>query len=90
MTEMSTVFPEMTVEQEKQWWAEQQEVLRIDQERHERMVNARKAVDHHTQCRDCDAFVQKWRWVLKRPAESIGNRQRPLCGSCFDNYDNYP
>lgn len=90
MTQMRDIFPEMTSEQEKQWFAEQQEAHRLDLERENLEIAKRKAADHHIRCRDCGSFVAKWRWVPKAHPQAIRDGWRPLCGSCFDNYDNYP
>ncbi|WP_130888988.1 hypothetical protein [Pseudomonas sp. Sample_21] len=90
MTEMSAIFSNMTIEQEKQWFAEQQEAHRLDLEREKTEIANRKPAEHHINCRDCGAFVEKWRWVHKDHPQAIRSGWRPMCGSCFDNYDNYP
>lgn len=90
MSEMSTIFPEKTLEQEKQWWTTQQEAHRLDLEREQKEISERKPSDHYINCRDCGMFVEKWRWVRKDHIQAIRNGWRPMCGSCFDNYDNYP
>lgn len=90
MTEMSTIFPEKTLDEEKAWWAEQQEAHKLELEREQKAIAERKPADHYIHCRDCGAFVQKWRWVHKDHPQAIRNGWRPMCGSCFDNYDNYP
>jgi heterodisulfide reductase subunit B len=90
MKEMSEIFPEMTIAQEKQWFAEQQEEHRLDLEREKIEIAKRKPIDHHIHCRDCGSFVQKWRWVRKDHPQAISQGWRPMCGSCFENYDNYP
>lgn len=46
----------------------------------------RKAVDHHTRCRDCGHFVPKERWV-PRESQHAARGQRPLCAPCFDEYE---
>ena len=88
MTEMSTVSPEMTAEQKKQWWTEQQEACRADREREQKEISERKPAEHYMNCRDCGVFVHKWRWVRKDHLQAIRDGWRPMCGSCFDNYDN--
>lgn len=77
----------MTPEQESAWWAEQQEAYQRDVEREERRLAALKAVDHHTKCRDCGVFVDKSRWVNKESYGAINRGERPLCNSCWSEYD---
>lgn len=50
-------------------------------------VSKLKAVDHHTKCRDCGVFVDKSRWVNKESYGAISRGERPLCNSCWSEYD---
>ena len=43
--------------------------------------------DHHTKCRDCGVFVDKSRWVNKESHGAINRGERPLCNSCWSEYD---
>ncbi|MBK3872154.1 hypothetical protein [Stutzerimonas frequens] len=47
----------------------------------------RKAVDYHTNCRDCGVFVKKSKWVKKDDQFAVQRNLRPLCWRCFDEYD---
>ncbi|MVW75351.1 hypothetical protein [Pseudomonas xionganensis] len=59
------------------------EAMRREAER----ISKRRAADHHTNCRDCGKFTGKARWVLKDSALAKERNHRPLCESCFDEYD---
>lgn len=87
MKEMSKIFSHMTVEEEKEWWAKEQEAYRLDQERFAHEVAARKAVDHHINCRDCGHYVPKLDWVLRSSRDAIERGLRPLCLKCRSEYD---
>lgn len=54
---------------------------------HEATFASRKASDYHVRCRDCGVFVSKRRWVKKDSFNAIQHQQRPLCATCWDEYD---
>ncbi|MBK59399.1 MAG: hypothetical protein CML01_11420 [Pseudomonas sp.] len=48
---------------------------------------SRKSVEYHTNCRDCGVFVKKSKWVKREGDLALQRNLRPLCTSCFHEYE---
>ncbi len=77
---MSIGVDGLTDAQRRKLWAE-------EEAKAEAKCADRQASEHHTRCRDCGQFVSKRRWVKIDRFNHIRHQQRPLCASCFDEYD---
>lgn len=86
---MSIVFEGMTEAQERQEFERMFEEDKKSIAKEDARFSALRAEDHHTHCRDCGHFTSKRAWVLKSSIDAVEHDKRPLCPSCWDEYDTF-